>query len=88
MDEIWKNIDFLQKELGSKIKISGYKEKELNNKIWRMNEKLKELERKSELDSNYFYKKVLEIIPFVIETEGRVTNLEEYMRKLEEYFTN
>jgi hypothetical protein len=33
VDETWKNIDFLQKELGSKIKVNGYKEKELNNKI-------------------------------------------------------
>jgi hypothetical protein len=38
-----------------------------------MNEKLKELERKSKLDSNYFNEKILEIIPFVIETEGRVS---------------
>jgi hypothetical protein len=53
-----------------------------------MNEKLEELERKSKLDSNYFKEKILEIIPFVIETEGRVINLEEYMIKLGEYFSN
>jgi hypothetical protein len=60
----------------------------LNNKIQKIIEKLEELERKSKLDSNYFYEKILEIIPFVVETEGRVTNLEEYMIKLGEYFTN
>jgi hypothetical protein len=53
-----------------------------------MNEELKELGRKLKLDSNYFNEKILEIIPFVIETEGRVTNLEEYMIKLREYFSN
>jgi hypothetical protein len=76
------------KRIRSKIKVSKYKKKELNNKIQKMNKELKEFKRELKIDSNYFNEKILEIIPFVIETEGKVTNLEEYMIKLREYFSN
>jgi hypothetical protein len=74
--------------LESKIKVNGYKKKELNNEIQKINEELKEFERKFELSDNYFREKIIEIIPFIIETKRRVTNLKEYIIKLEEYFSN